>query len=91
MLKSILAAATISLATAAFSPSFADEMAPVKCDTATMGMVNDAMKADTDPKMKPAVDSAMKHMAMADDAMKANKMDDCSAQIGMAKKDMMMK
>lgn len=88
MFKSIIAAAAITFVAASLTPTFADDAAAMKCDDASMTKMNDMMKAATDPKMKDAVDSATKHMTMANDAMKANKMDDCTAQIGMAMKDM---
>jgi len=37
------------------------------------------------------MEMAKKEMAMASDSMKANKMEDCSKHLGMAKTDMMMK
>ncbi len=89
MEKLILGAAlfTMALSTA----SFADEMAKSKCDAETMTMVMDAIKKDTDPKMANDTKMATDEMKMADDSMKANKMDDCSMHIDMAKKHMMMK
>ena len=62
-----------------------------KCDDATMKMVHDAMMKDTDPAMKKDVDMADAEMKMAEEAMKANKMEDCSKHIMEAKKHMMMK
>lgn len=95
MIKSLFAASLVFAALAV--PSFAadkmkmkmDHMA--KCDDATMTMMNDAMKKDTDPKMAKAVKMAMGEMHMAEMSMKKHKMADCSKHIGMAKKDMMMK
>ena len=92
MLKSILAVAAVTFALA--TPVLASDMAKADmptCDDATMKMMNDAIKADTDPKMKDGVDMANKAMAMAGDSMKAGKMDDCSMHMGEAKKAMMMK
>jgi hypothetical protein len=86
-MRILLAAAVAAFALA--TPALADDMA--KCDDATMKMVDDAIKADTDPKMKNDVDMATKEMDMAMAAMKDNKMDDCSMHIGEAKKHMMMK
>jgi hypothetical protein len=89
MKKLLLATA---LLTATFtSVSFADEMAKSKCDEATMTMVMDAIKKDTDPKMANDVKMATDEMMMADKSMKDSKMDDCSMHIDMAKKHMMMK
>jgi hypothetical protein len=87
MLKTFFAVAAVSVALAA--PAFADDMA--KCDEATMKMVHEAMMKDTDPAMKKDVDMAGEEMKMAEDAMKANKMDECSKHIMEAKKHMMMK
>jgi hypothetical protein len=87
MIKTLLAAAGIA-ATFAL-PALADDM-PM-CDDATMMKVDEAMKADTDPKMKDMVDMAMKEMDMAKMAMKDNKMDDCSMHISKAMEQMMMK
>ena len=44
-----------------------------------------------DPAMKMNKDMAMKYMDMAKTSMKDKKMDDCSAQIGMAQMSMSMK
>ena len=87
MMKSMLAAAALTLALSA--PAFADEMA--KCDDATMMKVNEAIKADTKPEMKKEVDMATEEMKMAEMAMKDSKMDDCSMHIGKAMEQMMMK
>jgi hypothetical protein len=87
MMKTLFAATVLGFALAA--PAYAADMA--KCDDATMKMVMDAIKADTDPAMKAGVDKATAEMAMAGEAMKANKMDECSKHIGMAKESMMMK
>ncbi len=95
MIKTLIAA---SLLTVAFSvPSFAamkkmdhmDHMA--KCDAGTFAMINDAIKKDTDPKMAKDVKVATNEVHVAEMAMKAHKMNDCSMHLGMAKKHMMMK
>ena len=91
MIKTAIATALIAFAFTA--PAFADEM--MKCDDATMKMMHDdmdkgAMTKMTD-KMKEGMEMAKKEMAMASDSMKANKMEDCSKHLGMAKTDMMMK
>ena len=89
MIKTTLAAALLALAFTA--PAFAAEMAHTTCDTGTMKMVHEAMDKDTDPKMAKDVKKAAKEMMMADESMKAHKMDDCSKHIGMAMDHMMMK
>lgn len=89
MIKVFISAAFITLALTA--TSFADDMAKAKCDEATMTMVMDAMKKDTDPKMAKDVEMAAGEMKMAAASMKDNKMDDCSMHIDAAKKHMMMK
>lgn len=89
MIKLFVSAAFITLALT--SSSYADDMAKATCDEATMMMVMDAIKKDTDPKMANDVKMATDEMMMADKAMKDHKMDDCSMHIGMAKKAMMMK
>lgn len=89
MIKLFVGAALITVAFT--STSFADEMAKTMCDDATMMMVMDTIKKDTDPKMADGVKMATKEMMMADKSMKDNKMDDCSMHIDMAKKAMMMK
>jgi hypothetical protein len=94
MLKTFLAAAALACALAA--PAFADDM--MKCDDATMKMMHDnmdkmakdAMAKPTDA-MKQGMAMATKEMAMASDAMKANKMDECAKHLDMANKNMMMK
>lgn len=91
MLKSIFAATAVAFAAATFAPAYSASMAAVKCDDATMKMVHDAMKADTNPKMAKDVKMAGKEMMMAEGAMKAHKMKECSMHIGMAEKHMMMK
>ena len=89
MIKTAFAAALVAITFSA--PAFADEMAKVACDAGTMKMVHDSMAKDTDPKMANDVKMAGDEMKMADDAMKANKMDDCTKHIGMAMDHMMMK
>lgn len=87
MIKVFIGAAFITLALT--STSFAGDKA--KCDEATMTMVMDAMKKDTDPKMAKDVELAAGEMKMAAASMKDKKMDDCSMHIDAAKKHMMMK
>ncbi len=69
----------------------AQAMDPMKCDDATMKKMQTDMDAMTDPAMKMNKDMAMKQMEMAMTAMKDNKMDDCSMQMGMAQMSMTMK
>ncbi len=69
----------------------ANAMDPMKCDDASMMKMQAEMDAMSDPAMKANKDMAMKHMDMAKTAMKDNKMDDCSMQMGMASMSMTMK
>ena len=87
MIKLLATAAVITFSFT--SVSFAAAMA--KCDEATMTMVMDAIKKDTDPKMAKDVKMANDEMAIADKAMKAKNTEECSKHIDMAKKHMMMK
>jgi hypothetical protein len=88
MLKSLAVVAFLGLALTA--PARADDMM-AKCDDATMKMVHDAMAKDTDAKMANDVKMAGDEMKMAEEAMKGNKMDECTKHIGMAMDHMMMK
>jgi hypothetical protein len=88
MIKILTCAALITAALTA--TSFAADT-KAKCDEATMTMVMDAMKKDTDPKMAKDVEMAASEMKMAAASMKDKKMDDCSMHIDAAKKHMMMK
>ena len=59
----------------------------MKCDNASMMKMQsevDAMKSS----MKAEKDMAMKHMDMAKDSMKANKMEDCKMHLDQAMKAM---
>ena len=87
-MKTMLIAAAI-LGFAFASSASAAEMA--MCDDATMMKVNDAIKMDTDPKMKDQVMMATEEMKKAEMAMKDNKMDDCSMHIGKAQEQLMTK
>ena len=87
MLKTFAAVGLLAIAFAA--PAYADDMA--KCDDATIMKLADAIKADTDPKMKNDVDSATEEMKMAEAAMKDGKTDECSMHLTNAMKTMMMK
>ncbi|WP_442578207.1 hypothetical protein ACSBOB_22015 [Mesorhizobium sp. ASY16-5R] len=82
MMKTTLVAATF--ATFFAQAAFADDTM-MKCDDASMMKMQadmDAMKANA---MKA---NAMKEMDMAKEAMKANKMDDCTMHMDMAAKAM---
>ena len=85
MLKSALVAA--ALAVAFIQPAFAQDTM-MKCDDASMMKVQTEMDAITDPAMKEKKVMAMKEMAMAKDAMKANKTDDCMMHMQGAMKEM---
>ena len=71
--------------------SQAHAMDPMKCDEATMTKMSTDLSAMKDPAMKINKNLAMKQMDMAKTSMKAKKMDDCSAQLGMAQMSMTMK
>jgi uncharacterized protein involved in copper resistance len=78
----------ITLVAAAFSAiflqtAFADDM--VKCDDASMMKMQTEMDAMKDDAMKA---DAMKEMDMAKEAMKADKMDDCTMHMDSAMKAM---
>ena len=89
MFKTLATVALLGLALS--SPARADDMMTAKCDAATMKMVHDAMVKDTAPKMANDVKMAGDEMKMADVAMKAHKMDDCTKHVGMAMDHMMIK
>ena len=80
MLRITVAAALFGLAF--LSPASAADM---KCDEATMTMMQDDMNKMSDQKAKEA---AMKHMEMAKSSMKDNKMDDCMMHLKEAEKNM---
>jgi hypothetical protein len=69
----------------------ANAMGPMTCDEATMTKMQSDMDAMSDPAMKMNKDMAMKQMDMAKMSMKDKKMEDCSAQLGMASMSMTMK
>ena len=89
MLKLLACAGLLTLGLAV--PTMSMEMP--KCDTPTMQKMTTDMGAMTDPAMKDRMAMATKHMDMAMEAMKANKMDECSQHlntammVGMAKCD----
>lgn len=87
MIKLLCSAAVFGLILA--SP--ANAMDAMKCDDASMMKMQTNMDAMNDPAMKSSKEMAMKHMEMAKTSMKAKKMDDCSAQMGMAQMSMMLK
>ena len=66
-------------------------MDPMKCDDTTMSKMSTDLSAMSDPAVKINKDLAMKQMDMAKTSMQAKKMDDCSAQLGMAQMSMTMK
>ena len=85
---------TLMLATALVSVIFTSQafaMDAMKCDDATMTEMNKDLTAMTDPAMKMNKDMAMKQMDMAKTSMQGKKMEDCSAQLGMAQMSMTMK
>ena len=56
----------------------------MKCDDASMAMMQTQMDAMTDPAMKANKDEAMKHMDLAKTSMKDNKADECMGHMGEA-------
>jgi hypothetical protein len=72
MLKSTIAAALLGFAF--IVPAQADDM---KCDDASMKMMQGEMDKVTDASMKDKKDAAMKEMEMAMTSMKDGKTDDC--------------
>ena len=81
MLKfALLTAFAVSVAVPAFA------MDDMKCDDASMMTMQTKIDAMTDKNKK---DMAMKHMEMAKDSMKANKMDDCKMHMEETMKGMM--
>jgi hypothetical protein len=87
MMKLLFGAAVLGLALTA--PAYADDM--MKCDDATMMMMQTEMDAVTDAAMMEKKEMAMKEMEMAKTSMKDGKMDDCTMHMGEAKKTMMTK
>ncbi len=87
MTKLLLCAAVFGL----FLTAPANAMEAMKCDDASMMKMQTDMDAMSDPAMKANKDMAMKHMEMASAAMKDNKMDDCSMQMGMANVSMTLR
>lgn len=87
MYKLILS--TAALAFISIAP--ANAMDAMTCDDASMTKMQTDMGSMNDPAMKTNKDMAMKHMDMAKTAMKDKKMEDCSAQMGMAQMSMKMK
>ena len=87
-MKTILLTAAL---TGLLFTSHAQAMDPMKCDAATISKMGTDVSALSDPAMKANKDMAMKELDMAKTSMQANKMDDCSAQLGMAQMSMTMK
>ena len=84
MFKSGLIAAAFILV--AIQPVLAmDEM---KCDQSSMMKIDSEIGAMKDSNMKAEKDMAMKHMDMAKESMKANKMEDCKMHMDQAMKAM---
>lgn len=90
MLRTVLAAGVLALFAA--QPVFAqDAMKPMKCDEASMMMVQQEMDKMTDESMKMQKDEAMKAMDMAKESMAANKTEECVMHLDEASKAMMKK
>ena len=93
MLKSLIVAAGFALT--AINPVLAQDAmksdAMMKCDDASMMMVQQEMDKMTDDAMKMQKEEAMKSMDMAKDAMKMNKTDECTMHLNEASKAMMKK
>jgi hypothetical protein len=85
MLRSTLVAAAFAIAF--IQPAFAED-AMMKCDDASMMKMQTEMDAMTGAAMKKKKDMAMKEMAMAKDAMKAKKTDECMMHMEGAMKAM---
>ena len=69
----------------------AHAMDAMTCDDASITKMSTDVGAMKDPAMKANQDMAMKYLDMAKTSMKDKKMDDCSAQLGMAQMSMTMK
>ena len=87
MTKLLLSAAVFGL----FLAAPANAMEAMKCDDASMMKMQTDMDAMSDPAMKANKEMAVKQLGMAKTAMRDNKMDDCSAHMGMATMSMTMK
>lgn len=87
MFKTLFSAATLSLILAA--PSYA--MDDMKCDDASMMMMQGEMDKMTDAAMKDQKDMAMKEMEMAKTAMIDKKDDECMMHMKKAEEEMMKK
>ena len=74
-----------------FLISPANAMDAMTCDEASMTKMQTDMGAMADPAIKANKDMAMKYMDQAKAAMTAKNMEECSAQMGMAKMSMTMK
>ena len=84
MLKFAIAAAVAGLFS--ITPAFSAEM--LKCEEADMMKMQKEIDADVDPGMKEQVDMANEEMKMADDAMKASKMDECAMHLNKAMEEL---
>ncbi len=87
MLRRILTAGVLGLGLTNYAS--AQEM--MKCDDESMMKMQTEMDAMTDPAMAQQKDMAMKEMAMAKEAMAANKTDECTMHMENASKEMMKK
>ena len=84
MLRVILIAAAAGLGLASHAAAM-----DMKCDEATMMKMQTEMDAITDPAKMQQKERAMKEVAMAKDAMAANKTDECVMHMDAAHKEMM--
>ena len=73
MNKVVYVAAVLAFAVA--GPALAQDT--LKCDDASMMMMQQQMDAMTDPAMKEKKDMAMQEMTKAKESMTANQTDDC--------------
>ena len=69
----------------------ASAMDAMTCDEASLTKMQTDVGTMNDPAMKTNKDMAMKYMDMAKTSMTGKKMEDCSAQMGMAQMSMKMK
>jgi hypothetical protein len=72
----VVAAALVGLFSV--TPALAEDM---KCDDASMANVQKMIDGATDPAMKAKVDAAKADLLAAQDAMKAQKADECAAAL----------
>lgn len=65
------------------TPAFAEEQA-MTCDSGTIAKMTTGLDAIVDPGLKEKVDAARAELAKANDALKANKTEDCLAALKQA-------